>query len=90
MATIEIWTYDVWGNDEDGYDVNDRCKIGEYETDLTELSAKEIESIVSEYFLHPENISIDDNVMCENPVYLVLNDKEHTDYPLGEIYLNPN
>lgn len=21
----EIWTYDVWGNDDDGYEVNDRC-----------------------------------------------------------------
>jgi len=23
-----LWTYDVWGNDEDGYTVNDRCKQG--------------------------------------------------------------
>ena len=87
MATIEIWTYDVWGNEDDGYEVNDRSKISSYETDLTELTSDEIKSIVSEYFYHPENISRDQNVMCENPVYLVLNDKDHSDYPLGEIYL---
>ncbi len=23
----EVWTYDVWGNARDGYDVNDRCCI---------------------------------------------------------------
>lgn len=23
----EVWTYDVWGNATDGYEVNDRCKI---------------------------------------------------------------
>ena len=24
MTTWDVWTYDVWGNKEDGYDVNDR------------------------------------------------------------------
>ncbi len=26
-TTWEVWTYDVWGNARDGYDVNDRCCI---------------------------------------------------------------
>ena len=88
MARIEVWTYDVWGNEEDGYEVNDRSKIADYETDLKELTSKDIEEIVEEYFLKPENISIDQNVMCENPVYLVFNDKDHSDYPLGEIFFD--
>lgn len=25
---FEVWTYDVWGNARDGFDVNDRCKVG--------------------------------------------------------------
>ncbi len=23
-----LWSYDVWGNEEDGYEVNDRCALG--------------------------------------------------------------
>lgn len=28
MATFTVWTLDVWGNENDGYEVNDRCKVG--------------------------------------------------------------
>ena len=32
IAICEIWTYDVWGNEEDGYDVNDKsCRDRQYE-----------------------------------------------------------
>jgi len=84
---IEVWVYDVWGNEEDGYEVNDRTKIAFYDTDLVALTAKDIDEIIKENFEHEENISIDNNVMGSNPVYLLLNDKGHSDYPLGEIYL---
>ena len=85
--TIEVWTYDVWGNEEDGYEVNDRSKISEYETDLIELTDKDIKEIIEENFFHPETISSDGNGDDQH-IYLVLNDKEHSDYPLGEIYLD--
>jgi len=84
---IEVWTYDVWGNEEDGYEVNDRTKISEYDTNLTELTDKDIKDIIEECFFHPENIDIDNNVMCDNPIYLILNDTDHSDYPVGEIFL---
>ena len=85
--TIEVWTYDVWGNEEDGYEVNDRSKIAEYETDLIELSDKDIKEIIEENFFHPETIDSDGNGDDQH-VYLVLNDTDHSDYPLGEIYLD--
>lgn len=28
-----VWTYDVWGNARDGYEVNDRSKFGTYDVD---------------------------------------------------------
>lgn len=35
-TTWEVWTYDVWGNAEDGYDVNDRYNVSrDYAIDLT-------------------------------------------------------
>jgi hypothetical protein len=31
----ELWSYDIWGNDQDGYDVNDRsCFDRDYHLDL--------------------------------------------------------
>lgn len=27
-----VYTLDVWGNEEDGFDVNDRCRVGTIET----------------------------------------------------------
>ena len=27
IAVCEVWTYDVWGNEEEGYEVNDRCCV---------------------------------------------------------------
>lgn len=37
VSTVwELWTYDVWGNARDGYDVNDRsCFNRAYELELT-------------------------------------------------------
>lgn len=29
-TTWECWTYDVWGNEKDGFEVNDRYKQGEF------------------------------------------------------------
>lgn len=35
QTTWELWTYDVWGNEADGYDVNDRnCFNREYKLSL--------------------------------------------------------
>ena len=87
MPTVELWTYDVWGNEQDGYEVNDRSKIAEIETDIKELTSEKIAEIVGEYFYHPENITRDNNICSDNMVYLVMNDENHSDYPLGEIFL---
>jgi hypothetical protein len=27
MTTLSLWSYDVWGNEADGFEVNDRCCI---------------------------------------------------------------
>lgn len=34
LTTWQVCTYDVWGNAEDGYDVNDVYKQGEVELDI--------------------------------------------------------
>lgn len=31
MAKWTVWTLDVWGNPDDGYEVNDRCNVGTVE-----------------------------------------------------------
>jgi hypothetical protein len=27
LTLCTLWSYDVWGNEEDGYEVNDRCAL---------------------------------------------------------------
>lgn len=27
MQTYTLWSYDVWGNEKDGWEVNDRCAL---------------------------------------------------------------
>lgn len=40
VARFTVWTLDVWGNEAEGFEVNDRCKVGTFECDpmLTESS----------------------------------------------------
>lgn len=32
MATWRVFSLDVWGNETDGFEVNDRCQVGTIET----------------------------------------------------------
>ena len=47
--TYEVWSYDVWGNAEDGYEVNDRCKIGTVELP-DKPTEKDVLEAISEYW----------------------------------------
>lgn len=43
---IRIWSYDVWGNKKDGFEINDRYEIGTYKDLSREIfSAKDADII---------------------------------------------
>ena len=46
---FRVWTYDVWGNEKDGYEVNDRTELTEYfgsDVNLLEVKDNSESSIV--------------------------------------------
>lgn len=84
-SSWEIWSYDVWGNEEEGYTVNDRCKLDTIDTESGELPDEIIEQLIRDYFGDPEYITVDHGISDDEHIYLVLNDEEVSDYPAGEI-----
>lgn len=91
----EVWTYDVWGNATDGYEVNDRCKIAstheliEYETvfnsgtnlEFSSWTPRDAEIIAAFGLVHDNEpeVDIDGDDDC---IYVHLSDDG---YPLGEL-----
>lgn len=94
IATVwEVWTYDVWGNEEDGYEVNDRsCQARAYKLELPiEINnagtpqqferAYPTDEQIREIF--GEEAIIDNGVGDDVNIYITLADDES--YPLGEM-----
>ncbi len=83
----EVWTFDVWGNSDDGYEVNDRCKIAgtheltewERENDDYDLSVKEI---IDAFCLCCEVGEIDIEYDDVDHVFVKA---AHDGYPIGEL-----
>lgn len=69
MATAKwtVWSLDVWGNDEDGYEVNDRSRCGEIEFDADTAKDQDInDALVAGGFIcacNALNIDGDDGML---------------------------
>jgi hypothetical protein len=84
---IDIWSYDTWGNEEDGYTVNDRCRITTLEQDHAPTD-EEINTIIEEYFgTEKDGVSVDGGIGDDMHYEIILDDDENTDYPLGQILI---
>lgn len=97
MGTIEtaweIWTYDVWGNADDGYEVNDRsCQDRHYELTLPiEINNIGTEREFESAYPTDEQIRdmfgvdavIDRGIGDDVSIYITLGNDEG--YPLGEM-----
>lgn len=88
----EIWTYDVWGNAKDGYDVNDRsCIFRDYPIDIVPtlynagtphefISAHPTDKQIREAFgLSPIRLDLDGD---DINIYV---SRERDGYPIGEM-----
>lgn len=92
-TTWEVWTYDVWGNAKDGYDVNDRsCYDREYpmtlkvqvnnpETELEFLSAYPTDKQIREA-LGVGKVRLD----FDGDDLTIYVNRESDGYPLGELH----
>jgi len=52
-AKVSIITYDVWGNNKDGYEVNDKFRYGTFKTDISLLDTeKGVLNFLNEVFFN--------------------------------------
>jgi hypothetical protein len=89
----EVWTYDVWGNAQDGYDVNDRyCLARKHEIELTVqvnnagtprefLSGYPTDKQIRETFDIRPNTGID----LDGDDITIYVRRERDGYPIGEL-----
>lgn len=79
MNNYELIQYEVWGNEEDGFEVNNLFKIGEYEV-LPHYNYQQILSLINA----KSNVTIDENLSCGMNYYFIDCDNGK---PLGELRL---
>lgn len=81
MFKYRVWSYEVWGNDEDGYSVNDRSEIdnGTLEHFPTDDELKDI----IENNWYSGLIQVDESCSDERNIEIVLKENEY--YPVGQI-----
>ena len=88
MNEYELYSYDVWGNEEDGYEVNDSYKIGKIELEDTEDNSI-IEALKQFGFLKDHALTSDFTIDGENEYTLYVNG-EKNNYPYCELRrINP-
>lgn len=61
-----VWSLDVWGNDKEGYEINDRSTIGSVEIPADATDKQVIKALVDAEYLKPRfrfDIDGDDTVL---------------------------
>lgn len=81
VKVYAIWFYDVWGNDEEGYSVNDQSKSGTIELPDNHTEDEFLEAI-GEYF-DMDQCMISDDCDPEFSYEIVLKTDEF--YPVGQV-----
>lgn len=81
MKTVDVYGYDVWGNEEDGYTVNDSTRIGEDEYSNADFNNDDFlrQKAVDWFQLKPE---IKDGIELDGDFEVVY--FEYEGYPIGE------
>lgn len=93
LTVWEAWDYDVWGNAEEGYDVNNRFRIGEFE----ENAAIRVYNAGTEHEFRSAELSDDQirdmlGIRAEVPIetdgddMVIYVTAEENGYPLGELH----
>lgn len=85
--TYNIYTYDVWGNEEDGFDVNDRFKLGTLElSDADVNSDSRLANRLKENGFVKETTTTSDLEIDGDKYTLYVNEASNG-YPLFELVL---
>jgi hypothetical protein len=64
MAKYRIWSLEVWGNEEDGFEVNDRWEVGSVELADDATCADVVKALIAKGLITPktthEQVDMDD------------------------------
>jgi hypothetical protein len=92
-TTWELWDYEVWGNNKDGYDANDRfCFNREYEINL-KIEDNNPNTPQQFYSAYPSDYQIKKafgigcRISLEGDDTTIYVNREYDDYPIGEMFL---
>lgn len=92
MTIWELWTYDVWGNEKDGYEVNDRsCLDREYQINCVVQTANPSTAHAFDYaFPTDYQIKKAFETRCAidtdgDDMYITV-DRARDGYPIGEMH----
>ncbi len=86
MAQYELWSFDVWGNEKDGYEVNDRSNwTYNFQMDSESTDAQIVKALVDWGFL-ADHVKPSDIEIEGDGEHFFFNDAA-THYPLGELIL---
>jgi hypothetical protein len=81
--TWSVWEYDVWGNAKDGYEVNNRMRVGKIELSETEENNEfAFNKAMERIRLKIRWRNIDQGASDEDVIYFI---RERDGMPLGEI-----
>ncbi len=67
----QLFTYDLWGNDKDGYQVNDLYRQDIFELDLDNMTDKEIFKAIGIKPQSQNHVMFDNNCDMEYTLYIV-------------------
>jgi len=91
-TTWELWNYDVWGNDDDGYEVNDRfCFNREYTINLKPVTYNQgtprafIAAYPSDYQIK-KAFGVSCAIDADGDDTVIYVNRESDGYPIGEMY----
>jgi hypothetical protein len=73
-----FWSYDVWGNDEEGYTVNDRTEMCDIITDNDSPDIDEINEVLT----LNDDVTIDEGITTDEIIELISGDDEK---PYGQL-----
>ncbi len=82
----KIWTYDVWGNEKDGYEVNDRFPHGVVDLPENPTDAEIGKMLNREFFSKPQRVN---TLAFDGDDMVIYVNRKRDGFPILELNLVP-
>lgn len=70
MLTYTVLSLDVWGNEEDGFEVNDRCRVGTIDLDESLNSDDVLRELDGAGYVHASLCEVNDAIGDEYTLHI--------------------